>query len=88
MEEQITGLIEEGKFDEAIALISQAIVSNNEDDRLYFLRGKVHWKKGMRKEAMNDYASAIRLNPDSPAKIAMEQARAVANFFNPDLLNP
>ena len=59
MEEQITELIEEGKFDEAIALISQAIVSNNEDDRLYFLRGKVHWKKGMRKEAMNDYGRGI-----------------------------
>ena len=88
MEEQINALIENGKYDEAISLISSKLDSNNENDSLYFLRGKVYWKKGLRKEAMNDYASAIRLNPDSPANIALEQAKDVASFFNPDLLNP
>lgn len=88
MEAQITGLIDAGKYDEAIELISRALAANNDNDSLYFLRGKIYWKKGLRKEAMNDYSYALMLNPDSPAKIALEHARDVASFFNPDLLNP
>ncbi|MDE6049758.1 MAG: tetratricopeptide repeat protein, partial [Paramuribaculum sp.] len=84
--DSITKLIAEGNYDEAIAAISEAIARNNGDDSLYFMRGKLYWKKGKRREAMNDYAEAVRINPDSAAGIALEQAHDVAGFFNPDLL--
>ena len=37
---------------------------------------------------MSDYSKATGLNPDSPAAMALEQARDIAGFFNPDLYNP
>ena len=88
MDSTITKLIAESNYDEAITTISQAIANGNGDDSLYFMRGKLYWKNGNRRKAMNDYAEAVRLNPDSPARIALEQAHDVARFFNPDLLNP
>lgn len=78
----------EGKLNDAIQLLNDAIATDNQNDSLYFMRGKLFWKQGDRTGAMNDYASAVKLNPDSPAAIALEQAHAVAQFFNPDLLNP
>ncbi len=37
---------------------------------------------------MTDYAYASELDPSSPAIKALEQARDIAGFFNPDLYNP
>ncbi|WP_304967895.1 hypothetical protein [Duncaniella muris] len=50
--------------------------------------GKLRWRMGDRSGAMGDYAKAVELNPDSPAVMALEQARDIADFFNPDLYNP
>ncbi len=88
MEARVKEITESGKFDEAIDLLTKEIDNNPQHDGLLFLRGKIYWKKGDKKSAMNDYASAAKLNPDSPAAVALEQAHEVASFFNPDLLNP
>lgn len=55
---------------------------------LLFERGKRYWQLGMRAEAMGDYAASARLKPDGPASRALEQARDVMAFFNPDIFNP
>ncbi len=54
----------------------------------YFLRGKIYWRMGLRREAINDYHASVALMPDGPAARALEQANSVMSFFNPDLLNP
>lgn len=55
---------------------------------LYFRRGKLWWRLGNRAAATSDYARASALDPASPAVKALEHARDVADFFNPDLYNP
>lgn len=52
------------------------------------MRGKLYWKLGNRAAATSSYAAAAELDPDSPAAAALEQARTIEAFFNPDLLNP
>ncbi len=55
---------------------------------LYFRRGKALWGMGERTRAMNDYARAVDLDPESPAAQALEMARSIMAFFNPDQFNP
>ena len=38
--------------------------------------------------AITDYEHAVSINPNSPAKIALENARDIISFFNPDIYNP
>jgi predicted Zn-dependent protease len=86
--EDLQKLIESGNYDEAIKLISTMIASDPDNDSLLFQRGKLFWKTGAVAAAMNDYAAAVKANPHSPAAVALEQAYAVQQFFNPDILNP
>ena len=54
---------------------------------LYML-GRIAWKRGLNGEAISYYAKADQLEPGGEAAVALEQARAVMDFFNTDLLNP
>ena len=49
---------------------------------------KVNVADGERRQAMSDYAHAISINPESPARQALEQAHDIMAFFNTDLMNP
>lgn len=81
-------LIFESRFEEALGLIDMLVGKSPEDDELLFERGKLRWRLGDRAGATGDYAKAALINPDSPAVKALEHARDVADFFNPDLYNP
>ncbi len=81
-------LISEGRFDEALMALDSLISENQNDDILFFDRGKLRWRMGDRAGATGDYAKAVQINPLSHAVKALEQARDVADFFNPDLYNP
>ncbi len=37
---------------------------------------------------MTCYSRSLALDSESPAKYALTQAKDIADFFNPDLLNP
>lgn len=80
-------LISASRFEEALQCVTLAIESEP-DDGLYLLRGRLYWKLGRRSEATSDYCRAVELNPESAAAMLLEQARGIADFFNPDLLNP
>lgn len=86
--QKINTLLDQDLLDLALAEINEAIAHDPTDDSLHFLRGKLHWRLGNQAEAMTDYARAVELNPDSPARRALEQSRDIMDFFNPDLLNP
>lgn len=81
-------MISSGRYEEAMAALNRLIAENPTDDRTLFDRGKLKWCLGDRAGAMGDYSKATELNPDSPAAMALEQARDIAGFFNPDLYNP
>lgn len=88
MTENYRILISKGKLEEALEVLDGLIAVSPDDDKLLFERGKIRWRLGDRAGATGDYAKAVMINPDSPAARALEQARDIADFFNPDLYNP
>ena len=86
--QKIDDLITENRLQEAILSIDEQLKSNPENDELYFVRGRLFWRLGDRRRAINDYGRAVEINPQSKAAYALENAREVLSFFNPDLLNP
>lgn len=86
--QDIQTILADNKIDEAINELNALIAINPNNDEALFLRGKAYWRLGNRSRALTDYATAASINPDSPAVFALEQAREIEAFFNPDLLNP
>ncbi len=87
-EQKISELIDKNRLEDALKKVEIAISQNKQDDNLHFLRGKILWRMGKRSEALDAYEIAATINPNSPAKVALEQGKEVFSFFNPDLLNP
>lgn len=84
----IDDLIASGDLEKALAELDRMVSAAPDDDNLLFVRGKLLWRLGRRAAATSDYAKAAAINPGSPAAMALEHARDVADFFNPDLYNP
>ncbi len=74
--------------DTAIAKITEYITANPGEDEAYLLRGMKHWSANHRAAAINDYLEAIRINPNSRARQALDAANDILNYYNKDLLNP
>lgn len=74
--------------EDAIALLDSYIASNPDDDEALTLRGMKHWSCGHRAEAINDYLAAIKINPESKAKMAMQATYDILDYYNKDLYNP
>lgn len=81
-------LIADNRLDEALQRLNNTLAQSPGDAEALFARGRIYWRQGRRGEAITDYAAAVSIDPQSPASIALEQARQVMDFFNPDLLNP
>ena len=86
--QKIEELINENRLNDALLLLNNEITQCQNNDKLYFTRGKLHWRLGNKPQAITDYEHAVDINPDSPARIALDNARDVIAFFNPDLYNP
>lgn len=86
--QKIRYLIKENRLLEAVDCLNSHIALNIEDDEAYFMRGRVYWQMGDKRKAINDYAKAVEINPDSGASRAIENACDVMDFFNPDIFNP
>lgn len=87
--QNIENLIASGDLSGALEALTELIEAHPEGlDELYFGRGKLYWRLGRRSEATSDYMKAVALNPASPAARALENARDIEAFFNPDLYNP
>lgn len=81
-------LIDENRFDGAMGHLDQYIDRFPQDDEAYFMRGKLNWRMQRYPEAVTDFEHAVGINPGSGATHALELARDVFDFYNPDLLNP
>ncbi|MBR6305600.1 MAG: hypothetical protein IKR38_02320 [Bacteroidales bacterium] len=88
MKEKLRSLLAESKADEAIAAAeSYRTEGGVMDDELFYLLGNAWRKKGNWQMAMNNYLEAIHLNPESPAKQALEIANEILAFYNKDMYN-
>ena len=88
--ENLKELINQGDVDTAIEQLNQLLLDTsveNEKDILYYLRGNAYRKKGDWKQALDNYQSAIDLNPDSPAVQARKMAIDILNFYHKDMYN-
>lgn len=92
--QDIERLVSSGCLDEAVDRLTDMLADKDvmsdsvRLSELYFRRGKLYWRLGRRADATSDYTKAAALDPNSPAAVALEQARDVEAFFNPDLYNP
>lgn len=86
--QKINELISHNRISEAINLINDVLDSEPQNDAAWFWRGKLHWRMGNRRQAINDYTKAVDINPISPARRAIELGQDIDNFFNPDIFNP
>ena len=88
MKQRITALLDAHKADEAIRLIQDFQAGGGAmDDELFYLLGNAWRKKGNWQMAMNNYLEAININPDSPAKQALDIANEILAFYNKDMYN-
>ena len=73
---------------EAIKTLDVFLANHPDNEDAFLLRGMKHWAMGNRALAIKDYLAALRINPESKAKLALENANAILNYYNKDLLNP
>lgn len=85
--ENIKKLISEDKTDEALRLLDEQIEKDPSSDEAYYLRGNAYRKKGDMRLALNNYLTAMELNPNSPAHVAHKQMIAIMDFYNKDMFN-
>lgn len=81
-------IIKELPAEEAVLKLNDYILVFPNDDEAYTLRGLKFWSLNRRKEAINDYLTAIKINPNSRAKMALQFANSILDYYNKDLLNP
>lgn len=74
--------------EDAIERLTQHIHTSPDEEEAFILRGKILWSLNRRREAINDYLAAIRLNPQSKARLLLDYANSILDFYNKDLLNP
>ena len=74
--------------EEAIVALDRFIELNPDNDEAFTFRGLRHWGLNHRKEAINDYLAALKINPESKAKMALQYANSILDYYNKDLLNP
>lgn len=85
--DKIKKMIEEGEIEEVIILLNDYLIHHPESDEAYFLRGNAYSKKSDFRQALNNYLSAIDLNPESPAKQAHVMLMKIMEFHNTDMYN-
>lgn len=85
--EAVETLFEDGDLEAAEAML-QNITSPELRPWALYLLGRIAWKRGQKSRAISFYAEAAGLDPAGEGATALEQARAIMDFFNKDLYNP
>lgn len=88
MDRRVRALLDADDADGAIALLEEYCSGGGVmDDGLYYLLGNAWRKKGNWQMAINNYLEALGINPDSPAKQALDIANEILAFYNKDMYN-
>lgn len=88
--EEIEKILIRGDNERALEICKELMKEpgTTEDARFWFIYGKTLWRLNRRQQAEAAYRRAVEINPDSPARLALEMSEDISAFFNPDLLNP
>lgn len=74
--------------DELTRIIEDGQASAVERADAYVKRGRLRWKAGDMRGALNDYNAAAELDPDGPGADLAAHTVEILNFYNHDLYNP
>lgn len=85
--EEVKALLEEGKVDEAIAILQRMREKRPDDDAVHYELGNAYWKKQDWKHCLDNYTEAIRLNPQSPAVEMKKMVMDILQFYNKEMYN-
>lgn len=77
-----------GSTDALMKSLNDYIDANPRDDEALTFRGMQYWNRNERALAINDYLAAIKINPDSKAKLALKATNDILDYYNKDLYNP
>jgi len=58
-----------------------------QEDEIYYLLGNIHHKQNHWQEALQYYAHAIEINPESPALQAREMIIQIMSFYDKERYN-
>lgn len=86
--EELKASIKNLDGDEAIVKITEYLRENPRDDEALTLRGMKYFGASKRALAINDFLAAIKINPESKAKEALQGVNEILDFYNKDLYNP
>lgn len=88
--ENIERLLRDSRAAEAIAQLEAYLATPGASclDVAYYLLGNAYRQKSDWRKAISNYNRSVQLNPDGPAKTALQTANEILNFFNHDLYNP
>ena len=86
--EYIDSLISNNAYKEAFVELSGKISSSEPEAWMLIARGKINWRNGNVRAAMNDYYAADQIEPDGIARQLIENAQEIMQFRCTDLLNP
>ena len=85
--DDVQRLLETGNLQGALIEVTKLIAQQGDDDKLYYLQGKIHLRNGEWQAATNAFLHAQELNPDSPAKEQLAMIKDIMNFYNKDMYN-
>lgn len=83
--DDIQKLIHEGNSEYLLKSLNEQIAQNPANDELYYLRGKLFYRKGNWKEAIQNYMEAVHYNPESPAASALKFTTDILEYYNKDI---
>jgi len=86
--ERLEKMLAEGKVDAVLKATTLLLHEHEEDDRIYYIRGKAFMRKSCWADATNCFLQAESINPDSPAGESRKMIADIMNFYNKDLYNP
>ncbi len=84
---QFNQLTEHCQLEEAERLLFDEQRHAPQDDEVCYLLGNLYRKQSNWKEALQWYAQAIELNPESPALHAREMLLEIMNFYDKERYN-
>ncbi len=88
-EADLKALLTAGHTDEAIRQLHDLLAEAPQAAaRWHYLLGNAHRKAGRWAQALNHYAEAQALDPDSPAAAAERMLQDILEFYHKDSYNP
>lgn len=85
--EEIRKLLRENRIEEAIGKLDAMLEQEPTSDEAFYLRGNAYRKLGDFQRALNNYLSAMELNPESPARQAHDMLMEILDFYYKEMYN-